>query len=438
MASILDPKASANPSTVPQPKVGALEAKTKVPISIESFLLGFKIPFDVYSKDSTGFSSVLKKWTKFDQDTKNALKSKGITYLYVEGEPLQVKEYFTEKAAAKPATDSRPDMVTQSYASYSKDKGDYHHVSRLVFTVGARVNFSIFTVDNMRFIPVIAVTSNQSAPITEAVRNAKGDLSIKVSDMKLYREYIFGLSKGNTTAPDNKTALQAKVASIKENVKMNVRDFLSDPGNAKNTDGVINSANQIINVLKRKEAGLSDMLTLRARDFHIYNHSSNVAVLSTAMAVAMGMDQGKIEKLAIGAIMHDVGKGSLPPEILYKKDRLTPEEFSSWKKHVNEGITILRDKGISRESFSALQQHHERLSGGGYPFGLKGVAITPFGKIMSIVDCYDALITPRPLRPILTPFTALNMIMKETTEKGDFDLELVKLFINILKGQGRI
>lgn len=421
-----DPRNTGISTDVPQ--------KTKVPVSIENFPIDLRIPFDAYSKDGSGYAHSVKKWTKFDQELKNALKSKGIMYLYVEGEPLKVKEYFT----AKPAVETNKPVGDGNYASYSKDKGLYHHVSKLIFPVGTRVNFSIFTVDNMRFIPVLAVSNNQSAPITEAVRNAPGDLSIQVSDMSLYREYIMGISKGTSSAADNKMAIQAKVASIKEGVKMNVRDFLSDPSNSKNTDGVVNSANQIVNVLKRKEAGFSDLLTLRAKDFHIYNHSSNVAVLSTAMAVAMGMDPNKIEKLAVGAMMHDVGKASLPPEILHKKDRLTSEEFILWKKHANDGGNLLQSKGLSIDSINAVRQHHERLSGGGYPFGLKGMALSPFGRIMSIVDCYDALITPKPLRPVLTPFTVLNTIMKETTEKGDFDLELVKLFINILKGQGRI
>ena len=146
---------------------------------------------------------------------------------------------------------------------------------------------------------------------------------------------------------------------------MNVRDFLSDPGNPQKTDGVVNSANQIVNVLRRKEAGLNDLLTLRARDFHLYNHSLNVAILSTAIAVAMDMEQSKVEKLAVGAMMHDVGKANLPPAILYKKDPLTTEEFILVKKHVNDGVSMLQNKGLSGDSLNAVQQHHERLSGSG-------------------------------------------------------------------------
>jgi putative nucleotidyltransferase with HDIG domain len=417
---VFDPRVAKKWDDLPQ--------TTKVPVNIDSFLLGLKIPFDVYTKDGSGFSRTLPKWTRFDQELKASLKSKGIIYLYVEGDPPRVKEFFNKEPLVK-------SVSNENYAAYSKDKELYHHVSRLVFRVGDRVNFSIFTVDNIRFVPVLNIAPNQSAPVTEAVQNATGNLAIKVSDMNLYREYLSGLTKGAKNAPDNKTALQAKVACIKENVKMNVRDFHSDPDNPRNINGVVDSANQILAVLKRKEAGLKDLITLSARDFHIYNHSSNVAVLSTAMAVAMGMEEKKIEKLAIGAITHDIGLRALPPSILYKKEALTPDEFSVFKKHVNEGASTLQGKGLSRDSLDAVQQHHERLSGSGYPLGLKGSAITPFGRIIAIADSYDELITPRVLRPVLTSFEVLTLIMNETA-KGDFDREIVKVFVSIIKGQG--
>ncbi|TAN41870.1 MAG: HD-GYP domain-containing protein [Nitrospirae bacterium] len=422
---------SGNPNTTAGNTAGASE-KPKVPVSIESFLLGFKVPFDVYTKEGSGYSCVLRKWTKFDQDVKTSLKSKGILYLYVEGDPSQVREFFkappaASAAAAKPA---EPD-----YTSYTKTKDEFHHVSKLVFAVGSKVNFSIYNNVGTRFAPLIETAADRHVPVMENIKAVSGGLAIKVSDIKLFREYIFGLSK---TSSSDSSAVQAKIAGIKEGAKMNIRDFLSDPGSPKNIDGVVISANQIISVLRRKEATLSSMLTVNAGDMHLYNHSTNVAVMSTAIALAMGMDQGQIEKLAIGAMMHDVGKKNLQSSILHKREVLTNEEFSMWKKHVTDGISIIQNNGIPRDAIVGVQQHHERVSGLGYPFGLKGIAITPFGKILSLVDCYDALTTRRPFKQPLTPFAALEKILKETADKGNFDPELVKLLVKILKGQGRI
>src|SRR5208282_2053020 len=161
-------------------------------------------------------------------------------------------------------------------------------------------------------------------------------------------------------------------------------DFLSDTGSQKNTEGVVASANQIIGVLKRKEVALSDLLMRARGDWHIYNHSNNVAVLATAMAVAMRVEQA--DRIAIAAMVHDIGKTTLAPELLNKKDRLTAEEFVLWKRHVIDGGQMLQSKGLPNDTVNAVRQHHERLSGKGYPYGLKGMAVSTFGRIMSIVD----------------------------------------------------
>lgn len=399
--------------------------KTMMMMSIERFPVGLSVPFDVCRKEGSTYSCVLKKWQKFDDAVKADLKSKGILFLYVEGEPAKVNQYFDKK----PAED---ESAKKAYASYSKDKEAYHNVSKLIFTAGSPVNFSIYKVSNLRYEPLIETLPEKPVPVTNAICNTDGDLAIKVSDLKLYREYIFSQSK--KSASDSAT----KITAVKESAKMSVRDVLSDPGNTQNINNVVSSANQMINILKQKDTALSTMLTKNARDMYIYNHSLNVSVLSAAMALAMGMNQSQIEKLSLGAMLHDIGKKNIPPLILHKRERLTDEEFAVWKKHVADGINILSQSGLHSESIIAVKQHHEKLSGAGYPYGLKGVFINQFGKIMSIVDCYDSLTTPRPFRTVHTPFNALDKIMKETTEKGDFDLELVKLFIKILKGQGRL
>ncbi len=397
--------------------------KIKVPVGIDSFPLGLMVPFDVYTKSPTGnYVCVLRKWTKFDQATKDTFKKQGTVFLYVEGDAAKIKQYIDNEKMAVSAK-----AGSGSFA-YSSDKALYHHVSRVLFPAGSQVGFSIFTVDNMQFKPIVSVMNGKTAAITEAVKSAPGDIYIKVSDMLLFREFIAVPSK--TATP------QLKAATVKESVKMSVRDFLSDPGSRQNTDGVVNSANQIIGVLRRKEVALNDLLMRARGDWHIYNHSNNVAVLATAMAVAMRAEQ--VERLALAAMLHDIGKTIIAPELLNKKDRLTEEEFASWKRHVIDGCQLLQGKGLSNETVNAIRQHHERLSGNGYPYGLKGMAVSTFGRIMSIVDCYDALVTPKAFKPAMTSFTVLDLITKETREKGDFDAEMVKLLINILKAQGKI
>ena len=382
------------------------------------------VPFDVYTKSPTGnYSCVVQKWSKFEQTTKDALKKQGIVLLYVEGDAAKVKQYLdNEKPEVVPA------KAAGGSSAYSNDKSLYHHVSRVLLPAGTQVGFSIFAVDNMRFIPILSVMDGKTAAITESVKSTPGYIYIKVSDLPLFREFLTASSKAATP--------QVKAATIKESVKISVRDFLSDTGSQKNTEGVVASATQIIGVLKRKEVALNDLLMRARGDWHIYNHSNNVAVLATAMAVAMRLE--KVDDIAIAAMVHDIGKTVFAPELLNKKARLTDQEFALWKRHVVDGVKMLEGKGLSGDTLNAVRQHHERLSGNGYPYGLKGMAVSTFGRIMSIVDCYDALVTPKVFKPAMTSYTVLDLITKETREQGYFDADMVKLFINILKGQGKI
>ncbi len=131
--------------------------------------------------------------------------------------------------------------------------------------------------------------------------------------------------------------------------------------------------------------------------------------------------------------MHDIGKSVLPMNVMNKQARLTNEEFSLFKTHVIEGVKILENtKEVEKESLLVVLQHHERLSGKGYPFGLSGEKMKSFGRIAAMVDCYDCLITPRPFRYAYTPYMALSLLTKETKETGDFDPDYLATFIKIL------
>jgi HD-GYP domain-containing protein (c-di-GMP phosphodiesterase class II) len=126
-------------------------------------------------------------------------------------------------------------------------------------------------------------------------------------------------------------------------------------------------------------------------------------------------------------MLHDVGKSAIPASIINKAGRLNDDEYRIIKTHVSQGENILRiNKEILENSFLAVSQHHERLSGRGYPNNKAGQEIHLFGRITSIVDCYDAMTTERSYQPVQTPFYALSTI---TRESEDFDRELLKEFI---------
>ena len=169
-----------------------------------------------------------------------------------------------------------------------------------------------------------------------------------------------------------------------------------------------------------------------ARDPATRGHSERVARYSVALGKAMGLKDEEISILESAAILHDVGKISIPDEILLKPDTFSEEEYEIVKKHALYTKEIL-DKIYS---FSDLKEvpliaasHHERLDGSGYPYGLKEKEISIYGRIIGVADVYDALVSyDRPYKSSVSKEEALE-ILKKQSEENKLDREIVNVFI---------
>jgi putative nucleotidyltransferase with HDIG domain len=404
----------------------------KVPLPSNRLLLGFRIPFDVYLKDGRNLVHLFTKWTLFDERTKEILASKGIDTVYIEGTPSMIAEYLEK--ASEPQYE---EVDKKKYYEYSRKKDAYHNIDKTLlidrdlFLRNTEINFSIYVIDNMLFEPLVEASVEQPVEIPEIVFKARGDLAIRTSDTPLYQEYLNSV----LSSPDIPVEMRGKckAISIKENSKILVRDVLSSRHVGDRIEEVGTVISEITDSVLNKQVRVYDLMSLKNYDLYTYTHSVNVAVLCIAIASALGFKRRQIEKLGVGALMHDIGKSVLPMHVINKQGKLTNDEFSLMKTHVVEGFKILeKAKQVEKESLVVVLQHHERLSGTGYPFGLSGEKIKTFGRIAAMVDCYDCLITPRPFRYAYTPYMALSLLTKETKERGDFDPDYLAMFIKIL------
>jgi putative two-component system response regulator len=139
------------------------------------------------------------------------------------------------------------------------------------------------------------------------------------------------------------------------------------------------------------------------------------------------------DTMVASARLHDIGKIAVSDSILNKPGKLTPEEFAVIKSHVAEGERIIDkiatqtgDEDFLRFAQQFVSYHHERWDGGGYPYGLKGEEIPLTGRIMAIIDVYDALVSARPYKKPVPPKLALNTIMQESGTH--FDPNLAEIF----------
>ena len=172
------------------------------------------------------------------------------------------------------------------------------------------------------------------------------------------------------------------------------------------------------------------MRALDAKDHYTCGHSQRVAALAMLMAEVLGLDAEQKYTLHLGAYLHDIGKIGMPDGILKKSDSLEDFEYDIAKDHPIIGCQIIGEINELSEVASIVRHHHERYDGTGYPDGLKGEAIPFFARILSIVDCYEALISDRTYRKGLTKAEALAIIQRDAGSY--FDPELVEIFVKAM------
>jgi putative nucleotidyltransferase with HDIG domain len=132
------------------------------------------------------------------------------------------------------------------------------------------------------------------------------------------------------------------------------------------------------------------------KDIYTKGHSERVTRFSVAIARIMGLAEDEVEKVMVGALIHDIGKIAIDDHILNKPTMLTDEEYEVMKTHTTRGYEMLQHIPQLKDVMPGLRSHHEQLDGNGYPEGLKGGEIPMIARIIMVADCFDAMTTTRP------------------------------------------
>lgn len=171
------------------------------------------------------------------------------------------------------------------------------------------------------------------------------------------------------------------------------------------------------------------------KDRYTYNHSERVSEYAVKIARKLMLSKEKLENLYIASILHDIGKINTPGEILNKPGRLTDEEFSLMKRHPLDGAEMVKDL-YYQDVVTIIAQHHERLNGTGYPYGLKGDEILLESRIIAVSDTFDAMTEDRSYRKALDVQFAIDELIK--LSDTHYDKRIVDAFLEVLKEEGRI
>ena len=169
-------------------------------------------------------------------------------------------------------------------------------------------------------------------------------------------------------------------------------------------------------------------LSVEARDPYTEGHCERLARYASEMGRHLKLGEEAVVALRRGGYLHDLGKITVPDEILKKGTDLTPEEWQIMKQHPITGETICQPLKSLRMVLPIIRSHHEHWDGSGYPDGLRGDAIPLLAQIIGIVDVYDAITTARPYKPALPPEDACEQLRREA-DRGWRDPALVNVFI---------
>lgn len=153
--------------------------------------------------------------------------------------------------------------------------------------------------------------------------------------------------------------------------------------------------------------------TIAARDPYTVDHQQRATHIAIAIAHRMGLSVERIEEIQIAGSLHDLGKIAVPTEILSKPGKLTDLEFAIIKTHPQVAFNILKPLEIPGQITQIIMQHHERMNGSGYPYGLDGQEILLEAKILGVADVIEAMCSHRPYRPALGIEKALEEIERK-------------------------
>jgi len=407
------------------------------PVPLKRIVIDTVPNFDLFIKQKDHFVLYRKANLKFEQQTLTNLIGNRIESLYVAKHELKLYEQYREKIRAEQETSAKEKGFSGIYTDpvevdrYHDILDHYHVIDRSLFDPGLMLTFPAFYHENNDVHLAEDFETKPEGPweLTLLSFDPDKELMIKNEDKPAYRKYVQEMLTARRDIPVAKQA-----AVLREMSKIVVRDVLDDPRSGENIKKADHMVGDLVEFILDNETSFYSLMKISGHDYYTYVHSMNVCTFCIAIGSAIGLPRKpELEWLGLGAMLHDVGKALVDPLLINKPGRLTEEEFKQMKDHVLLGVNALRENhNLPERVYEPVAQHHEKLTGIGYPYGLKGDQISMFGRISSVVDIYDALTTERSYKKALSPFEALSFLSK--TQK-DYDSNLLTQFILMLGKQ---
>ena len=292
----------------------------------------------------------------------------------------------------------------------------------------------------MRKIPVWALQPGMKTG--KAVYDAKGMLLLNtqviikakyihnlrllgISSIYIEDEIIPDVFIEDVILDETRIKAQTMIRDILVNIEKQPKKAM--PKAVFNKSSFSETVDSIVEQLLQNQNLMINLSDIRTSDGYTFSHCVNVAVLAVTTGISLKYPRSMLNEIALGSLLHDLGKVRIPLTILNKSGSLTDDEYAEIKKHPTLGYEMIRKQDfIKSSSCMTVYQHHERINGKGYPRGLTSDQIHPFARIAAVVDVYDALVADRPYRKAMHSYKALEIL-----ESGgdEYDLNVLHNFM---------
>jgi HD-GYP domain-containing protein (c-di-GMP phosphodiesterase class II) len=256
----------------------------------------------------------------------------------------------------------------------------------------------------------------------ELIENGVSTLYVQGDDAGEYYEYV-DRTVGQLLASE-KVPPKEKTRVLYETTQSIVKSTYDQPGSPLLLSANRSMVTHTVTTITSEPAMLRTMVEMFAMDYSLYTHAVHVSVLGTALAIETGsFVPTQIHELALGYLLHDIGKSRVPADILKKPGTLTTHELRQMQKHPELGAGLMQlHTSITPSAVNVIRDHHERMNGRGYPRHLDARFISLETRICSVADVYDALTSTRVYKPAMSGYEALKMILAKMPDELDDDI----------------
>lgn len=263
-------------------------------------------------------------------------------------------------------------------------------------------------------------------------RRGVKQLYIQAHDRSLYQAHLREIAEDLAAGRD--LPIGVCVIAVSEVV----RDVLEQDFGRKSasSDEMVDSAQHLggltADLVTHDDFAAQDMLRVLHHDYATFTHSANVSFYASMLAAELGFDREEVRQVAVGGLLHDLGKLEIADRILSKPGRLDEEELRIIRQHPILGVRELAHRAdLNRGQLMMVYQHHERMDGEGYPVQAVGDEIHPWAKICAVVDVFEAFTSHRPYRSPIPRSRAIELMQRDCGKA--FDPEILACWKSIIQ-----